>query len=49
MAEGDSVPQTVYAMWCTPKNINTRISEDGTGLTVTGMLTWSMARRTTPA
>lgn len=45
MAEGDSVPQTVYAMWCTPKNINTRISEDGTGLTVTGMLTWSMAAK----
>lgn len=45
IAEGDSVPQTIYAMWCAPKNINTRLSEDGRGLVVTGMLTYSMAAK----
>ncbi|HRR76759.1 MAG: DUF3794 domain-containing protein [Ruminococcus sp.] len=45
LAEGDSVPQTIYAMWCTPKNINTHISDDGRGLVVTGMLTYSMAAK----
>ncbi len=45
LAEGDSVPQTVYAMWVTPKNINTRIGDDGRSVTVSGMLSCSMAAR----
>lgn len=43
LGEGDSVPETIYAMWCTPKNINTRIGSDGRSVAVSGMLTWSMA------
>lgn len=43
IAEGDSVPETIYAMWCSPKNINTRPGSDGKSVTVSGMLTWSMA------
>lgn len=45
IAEGDAVPRTIYAMWCTPKNINTRIGEDGRSLVVSGMLTYSMAAK----
>lgn len=43
LGEGDSVPETIYAMWCTPKNINTRLGSDGRSAVVSGMLTWSMA------
>ena len=43
LADEDSVPQTIYSMWCTPKNINTRVSNDGKSVVVSGMLTWSMA------
>lgn len=43
IAEGDSVPETIYAMWCAPKNINTRSAGDGRSAVVSGMLTWSMA------
>lgn len=45
ICEGDSVPQTVYSMWCTPKNINTRCSEDGKKLIISGMLTYTMAAK----
>ncbi len=45
IAEGDAAPQTIYAMWCTPKNINTRKGEDGRSLVVSGMLTYSMAAK----
>lgn len=45
ICEGDTVPQTVYSMWCTPKNINTRCSEDGKKLTISGMLTYTMAAK----
>lgn len=45
ISEGDSVPQTIYSMWCTPKNINTRISDDGNSVIISGMLTYSMASR----
>lgn len=45
LAEGDSVPETVYSMWVTPKNINTHILEDGKSLAISGMLTYSMAIR----
>lgn len=43
IAESDGVPQRIYAMWCTPKNINTRMGDDGRSLVVSGMLTYSMA------
>lgn len=45
ISEGDSVPQTIYSMWCTPKNINTRLSDDGSSVIISGMLTYSMAAR----
>ncbi len=45
IAEGDSVPQEIYSMWCTPKNINTRLSDDGSGLFISGMLTYTMAAK----
>lgn len=45
ICEGDNVPRTVYSMWCTPKNINTRCSEDGRKLTISGMLTYTMAAK----
>jgi len=45
LAEGDSVPETIYSMWVTPKNINTRLLEDGKSLVISGMLTYSMAVR----
>ncbi|MBR4627820.1 MAG: DUF3794 domain-containing protein [Ruminococcus sp.] len=45
LAEGDSVPETVYSIWCTPKNINTRPGEDGRSVVISGMLTYSMAVR----
>lgn len=45
ISDGDSVPQTIYSMWCTPKNINTRLSDDGNSVIISGMLTYSMASR----
>ncbi|MBR3759445.1 MAG: DUF3794 domain-containing protein [Ruminococcus sp.] len=43
LGEGDTVPETIYAMWCTPKNINTRAGGNEGSVVVSGMLTWSMA------
>lgn len=43
IASGDGVPQKIYAMWCSPKNINTRIGNDGRSVIISGMLTYSMA------
>lgn len=45
LAEGDSLPQTIYAVWCNPKNINTRIGNDGRSVIISGMLTYSMAAK----
>ena len=45
ICEGENVPQTVYSMWCTPKNINTHISDDGKTLVISGMLTYTMAAK----
>ncbi len=45
LAEGENVPQTVYSMWCTPKNINTHLSDDKKSLVISGMLTYSMAAK----
>jgi hypothetical protein len=42
---GEDVPQTVYSMWCEPKNINTRRSDDGKSIIISGMLTYSMAAK----
>lgn len=45
LSEGDSVPQLVYSIWCEPKNINTRLSEDGKSVIISGMLTYTMAAK----
>jgi hypothetical protein len=45
LADGDNVPQTVFAMWSEPKNINTRIGDDGRSVIISGMLTYSMAAK----
>lgn len=45
LAEGESVPQTIYAMWSSPKNINTRIGDDGRSVVISGMLVYSMAAK----
>lgn len=47
IAEGDNVPQTVYSMWCEPKNINTRSSDDGRSIIISGMLSYTMAAKDT--
>lgn len=43
LAEGDTVPKKIFAMWCNPKNINTRLGNDGKSVIISGMLTYSMA------
>lgn len=45
IAEGEAVPQTVYGMWCAPKNINTRLADDGCSLVISGMLTYTLAAK----
>lgn len=45
LAEGDNVPQTIYAMWSEPKNINTRIGDDGRSVVISGMLSYSTAAK----
>lgn len=45
ICEGENMPMTVYSMWCTPKNINTHISDDGKTLIISGMLTYTMAAK----
>ena len=45
LAEGEAVPQTIYAMWSEPKNINTRIGDDGHSVVISGMLSYSMAAK----
>ena len=45
LAEGENVPANVYSVWCTPKNINARIGDDGRSVIISGMLTYSMAVR----
>ncbi|MBR5513925.1 MAG: DUF3794 domain-containing protein [Ruminococcus sp.] len=43
LAEGDTVPAKIFSMWCSPKNINTRVGNDGKSVVISGMLTYSMA------
>jgi hypothetical protein len=45
LGEGDAVPLTIYAMWSEPKNINTRIGDDGRSVVISGMLSYSMAAK----
>lgn len=45
LAEGEAVPQTVFAMWSSAKNINTRIGSDGRSVVISGMLAYSMAAK----
>lgn len=43
LAEGDAVPAKIFSMWCSQKNINTRLGNDGKSVVISGMLTYSMA------
>lgn len=43
LAEGEAVPAKIFSMWCSPKNINTRLGNDGKSVVISGMLTYSMA------
>ena len=43
LAEGDAVPGRIFSMWCSPKNINTHLGNDGKSVVISGMLTYSMA------
>ena len=45
LAEGSELPAEVYSVWCTPRNINTRISDDRRSVIIAGMLTYSMAAK----
>lgn len=45
LSDKENAPQTIYSMWCTPKNINSHMDEDGKTLMISGMLTYSMACR----
>lgn len=45
LSSGENAPKEVFAMWCSPKNINTRLSEDGRSVIISGMLTYSMAAK----
>ncbi|MBE6856610.1 MAG: DUF3794 domain-containing protein [Ruminococcus sp.] len=45
ICEGESVPETVYDICCTPVNINTRFSEEEKKLIISGMLTYTTASR----
>ena len=45
IARGEEVPQDIFAMWSTAKNINARTGEDGRSVTISGMLVCSMAAR----
>lgn len=41
--EGDDVPSKIYYMWCTPKNVNAVILSGENKLSLSGMLTYTMA------
>lgn len=41
LAEGDDIPQKVFSVRCTPKNINARLSEDGSSAVISGMMSYS--------
>ena len=45
LADGENVPQTIYAMWSEPKNINAHIGDDGRSVVISGMLAYSMAAK----
>ena len=45
LADGENVPQNIYAVWSEPKNINAHISDDGCSVVISGMLVYSMAAR----
>jgi len=43
LAADGNVPERIYAVWCTPHNINTRLSDDRSSAVISGMLTYSAA------
>ena len=45
LAEGENVPQNIFAMWSEARNINIRAADDGRSVVISGMLTCSMAAK----
>ncbi|MDD6345399.1 MAG: DUF3794 domain-containing protein [Oscillospiraceae bacterium] len=43
LCEGDNMPVNIYDLWCTPKNINTRLAPDEKKVIISGMLTYTTA------
>lgn len=43
LAADGNVPERIFAVWCTPHNINTRLSDDRSTAVISGMLTYSAA------
>lgn len=43
ICDGENIPETVFSLWCTPKNINTHYNKDEHKLVISGMLTYTMA------
>ncbi len=45
LCEGDNMPVNIYDLWCTPKNINTRLVPDEKKVIISGMITYTTAGR----
>lgn len=45
MLSGEDMPEKVYYVWCSPKNVNAVLSDDRRKLTISGMLTYVVACR----
>ncbi|MCQ2459313.1 MAG: DUF3794 domain-containing protein [Ruminococcus sp.] len=45
LSTGENTPDKVYSIWCSPKNINAHITDDGKAVAVSGMLTYSTAEK----
>ena len=45
MCEGEDVPEQIFYVWCTPKNVNANLNAEEKKLTVSGMLTYTAAAR----
>lgn len=41
LCEGENMPVSIYDLWCTPKNINTRLLPDEKKIVISGMLTYT--------
>lgn len=45
MCEGEDVPEQIFYVWCTPKNVNANLNAEEKKLMVSGMLTYTAAAR----